>query len=460
MPRQYDALIIGSGTAGQTAAFALNREGFSVGLVEHSDRPGGTCAQTGCQAKKWFYEGMATVARSRHLAGIGITTAATASWRGLRDAKNCFTENVPSSTISGLKEAGIDFLDGRASFHDPQTVSVNGRSISARFIILATGARPMALPVDGAPAIITSDAFMELDRLPQQIIFIGGGFISFEFAHFTVRLGAPGTRCTILEAGSRALGPFDEEMVDLLQEASVADGIDIRCNAAVSDIATNGRRFTVSTEDGDAFEADLVVHGAGRTPNLDDLALDRADIGHSNSGIDVDRKMLTSNPHVYAIGDCAATVQLARVADAEAHVAAADVLRRVKGGDRPDDWTMDYGVVPSVLFTYPQYAMVGATEGQLKEADVAYRKSFGKQLAWPTYRRVGLKSAAFKLLAGEDGMLLGAHMISDSATGLIHACTLAMMNRIPVADLYRQCILTPYPSRESDITHMLKPLVP
>ena len=459
MPRKYDALVVGSGTAGQTAAFALNRQAISVALVEHSDRPGGTCSLTGCQAKKWFYEGVETVARSRHLAGIGITTPAAASWRDLRDAKNRFTENVPSETVAGLKEAGIDFLEGRAVFRDAQTMDVNGRSISARFIILATGARPMELPMDGFKDVITSDAFMELDRLPREIIFIGGGFVSFEFAHFAVRLGPDQNRCTILESGPRVLGPFDEEMVDLLEDASAADGIDVRSNAAVSSVEKKGRRFKVSTEDGQAFEADLVVHGAGRAPNLDDLALDRAEVEHSKGGIAVNRTMLTSNSHVYAVGDCAATVQLARVADAEAHVAAADVLRRLERDDASGYRAMDYDVVPSVLFTYPQYAMVGATERELQEGNVAYRKSFGKQLSWPTYRRVGLKSAAFKLLSGEDGRLLGAHVISDSATGLIHACTLALMNRIPVADFYRQCILTPYPSRESDITRMLKPLI-
>ena len=115
--------------------------------------------------------------------------------------------------------------------------------------------------------------------------------------------------------------------------------------------------------------------------------------------------------------------------------------------------------MPSVLFTYPQYGMVGATEEALKKKGVAYRKSFDQNLTWPTYRRVGMKSAAYKLLAGEDGQLLGAHVLSDNATGLINICTLAMLNHIPVDALYRQSVMTPYPSRESDIIYMLKPLI-
>jgi glutathione reductase (NADPH) len=145
------------------------------------------------------------------------------------------------------------------------------------------------------------------------------------------------------------------------------------------------------------------------------------------------------------------------VADAEAQVAAANIVSCLEGTQ--NEASMDYTAVPSVLFTYPQYGMVGTTEEALKERGVAYRKSFGKNLTWPTYKRVGLKSAAYKLLADEDGKLLGAHVLSDSATGLISTCTLAMVNRISVDDLYRQSTMTPYPSRESDIIYMLKPLI-
>ncbi|MDX2452754.1 NAD(P)/FAD-dependent oxidoreductase [Desulfosarcina sp.] len=457
MSKQYDALVIGSGTAGQTAAYELNRNGLTVGMVEHSQRPGGTCALSGCQAKKWFYEGVETVARSRHLSGIGITSAAVASWLELRDAKNRFTSQVPDNTVNGLKKAGIDLIWGRARFTDRHTISVDHQQLSARFIVLATGAVPMQLPIDGAQHMVTSSEFLELDRLPRRIIFIGGGFISFEFAHFAVRLGPTDTRCTILEAGPRPLGPFDGEMVGLLTEASAPEGIEILCDVKITAIEKTGDAFRVTTKDGRRFDADLVVHGAGRTPDLSDLDLEKAGIESTRRGITVNEEMVTSNAHVYAVGDCAATIQLARVADAEAQVAATGIVSR-HTGDRHES-SMDYTAVPSVLFTYPQYGMVGATEEALKEAGMVYKKSVGKNLTWPTYRRVGMKSAAYKVLADEKGTLLGAHVLSDNATGLINTCTLAMVNRIPVEALYRQSIMTPYPSRESDIIYMLKPLI-
>jgi glutathione reductase (NADPH) len=453
----YDAIIIGSGTAGQTAAYDLKAHGLKVGIVEHSDRPGGTCALSGCQAKKWFYEASESVARSRHLCGLGIQTPALASWSALRNEKNKFTARVPANTRDGLEKAGIDYIPGRARFTNPNTISVDRQQLSARHIIIATGAVPMPLPIDGARSIITSNEFMELDQLPRRIIFIGGGFISFEFAHFAVRLGDSDTRCTILEAGQHPLGPFDQQMVGLLTQASEKEGIEVRCNVTITGIEKTGGRFTVKTEDGSGFASDLVVHGAGRAPAVDDLDLDQAGVEYSRRGITVNAKMATTNPHVYAVGDCAATIQLARVADAEAHVAAADILGDISGAGA--EKAMDYTAVPSVLFTYPQYGMVGVTEDALKAEQVPYRKSYGDALNWPTYKRVGMRSAAYKLLADKDGRLLGAHVLSDNATGLIGIFTLGMVNRIAVEDLYQQCIMTPYPSRESDILYMLKPLL-
>ncbi|BBO83291.1 putative FAD-dependent pyridine nucleotide-disulphide oxidoreductase [Desulfosarcina ovata subsp. sediminis] len=457
MSKSYDVLIIGSGTAGQTAAYQLNDNGIRVGLVEQSPRPGGTCALSGCQAKKWFYEGAETVARSHHLNGMGITTPAVGSWKQLRDAKNRFTEKVPDRTIAGLKKAGIDFIRGRARFTDRQTLSVGDRTLTADAIVVATGATPMPLPIDGAELAIDSTAFLELDQLPARIVFIGGGFISFEFGHFAARLGPAATRCSILEAAPRPLGAFDGAMVDLLAAASAAEGIEIHTKVAISRIRKSGAGFTVLTGGDRRFDADLVVHGAGRVPDIETLDLDRAGIKASRRGIPVDARMTTSNPNVYAVGDCAATVQLARVADAEAHVAAQAIMARRKGQE--SETVMDYNTVPAVLFTYPQYAMVGKTEQALIDEGVTYGKSMATELGWPTYRRIGMRSAAYKVLISEDGMILGAHILSDNATGLINTFALAMRNRISVADLHRQSVMTPYPSRESDIIYMLSPLL-
>ena len=453
----FDVVVVGSGTAGQTAAYELRKNGLTVAVVEKSATPGGTCALAGCQAKKWFYEAAEIAAKATHLHGKGIASAPQTDWTGLVKEKNKFTAAVPGVTLSGFKDAGINAFTGAARFLDDHRLYVDGRVISARFFVIATGARPMALPIDGIENAITSDQFLELPTLPRRFVFIGGGFIAFEFAHFAARLGTGDSRKTvILEAAPSPLGPFDAEMVSLLVAASKAEGIDICTGVNITAVKRQGNAFEVLTADGLAYDADIVVNAAGRHADIEDLGLDLAGIDFSRRGITVNTKMQTTRPHIYAVGDCAATIQLARVADAEAMVAAESIVGKKNSGSWP---AMDYSAVPSVLFTYPQYGMVGATEETLKAEGISYRKSFGQHLTWPTYRRIGMTSAAYKILAGEDGTLLGAHILSDNATGIINTVRIAMLNQIPVETLYRQSMMSPYPSRESDMLYMLKPLI-
>lgn len=452
----YDVVIVGAGTAGQTAAYELSASGLTVAVVEKSDRPGGICALAGCQAKKWFYEVTETIARSRHLLGKGIAAAPEADWPAIMEQKKRFTDRVPEGTVKGFKKAGIDFLAGAAKFKDDRTLVVDGREIRLRFCILATGAAPMRLPITGAEHIATSDDFLDLKALPGRILFVGGGFISFEFAHFAARLGPQDRRVLILEVADRPLGPFDAEMVDLLVEASAVEGIGLLTGVKIQSIAKKGAGFVVATAADGVFEVDLVVNGAGRVPQLEGLELEAAGITHSRKGISVDPGMQTANPRVFAVGDCAASIQLARVADFEAHVAASNILAALGRGAAA---TIDYGAVPALLFTYPQYGMLGRTEAALKEEGISYRKSFGKHLGWPTYTRIGMAHAAYKILVGADKKILGAHILSDNASGLINTLGLAMRHDIPADEFYWQNIMSPYPSRESDLIYMLKPFL-
>ena len=452
----YDVVVVGSGTSGQTAAFQLKEKGVRVAVVEKADRPGGICALAGCQPKKWFYEATEVIARARHLEGKGIVAAPEGDWARVLEQKQRFTAGIPERTIKNFQEAGIDFVSGEAAFLDDETLSVNGNRIQARFFILAVGAKPMQLPIEGKEHVITSNDFLDLDGLPPSICFIGGGFISFEFAHFAARLGAAKQRLVILEVADRPLGPFDAEMVALLVEASEAEGIEVRSGVDIDIIEKHGNRFAVRTRQGDSFESDLVVNGAGRVPDLDTLRLHTAGIEYSKRGINVDETLRTSNRRIFAIGDCVETIQLARVADKEAHVAAENILAELGLGQKS---TMDYGAVPAILFTYPQLGMVGQTEDSLKKDGQTYHKSFAKNLSWPTYKRVGLKHAAYKILTDANHKILGAPILSDQASGLINTIKQAMLNRTTVDALYQQTMVSPYPTRESDLSYMLKPLL-
>jgi glutathione reductase (NADPH) len=452
----YDVVVVGSGTSGQTAAFRLKEKGLNVAVIEKADRPGGICALAGCQPKKWFYEATEAVARARHLEGKGIVSAPEGDWAQVLEQKQQFTSGIPEGTIKNLQEAGINFVSGEANFLNNETLSVYRKQIQAKFFILATGAKPMQLPIEGREHVITSNNFLDLNALPPSICFIGGGFISFEFAHFAARLGPAKRRLVILEVADKPLGTFDAEMVELLVEASQAEGIEVMCGVKINAIEKLDKGFLIHTTGDDSFETDLVVNGAGRVPDLDTLELNAAGIEHSERGIIVDQSLRTSNRRVFAVGDCAATIQLARVADKEAHVATENILAEFDLGQKS---TMDYAAVPAILFTYPQLGMVGQTEESLKQDGQTYHKSFAKNLSWPTYKRVGLKHAAYKILTNANNKILGAHFLSDQSSGTINTIKQAMLNETTVDELYQQTIVSPYPTRESDLSYMLKPML-
>jgi len=453
---QYDVVIVGSGTAGQTAAYHLNENGLKVAVVENSEHPGGTCALYGCQAKKWFYEATEIIAKSGHLKGKGIARPPEGQWPAILKEKNRFTSRIPEGTVKDLKADGIDFLPGTAKFKDARSLEVDGHRVAAAFFLLATGARPGHLPFEGSRHLITSKDFLDLRDLPPRIVFVGGGFIAFEFAHFAARIGPNKGNIAILEVAERPLGSFDPEMVGLLVAASREEGIDVRTRVNIESIKKSTKGFSITIESGTSLEADLVVHGAGRAPNIETLNLGAAGIEFTDKGIVVDKGMLTTNDRIFAVGDCAATIQLARVADYEAHVAAKNILARLR---QTEPARIDYRAVPALLFTYPQYGMVGKTEKALREEGIDYRKSFGKNLSWPSFTRIGLTHAAYKILVGADNEILGAHILSDNASGLINTLKQAMLYNIPADQLFWQSIMSPYPTRESDLTYMLEPFL-
>lgn len=456
MSTEYDmdVLIVGAGTAAQTAAYDLIAEGYDVTVVEKSNAPGGVCALHGCQAKKYFYELTELMAKSKHLLGAGVESVPQISWFQTLQAKNQFTSAVPENTVQNLKGNGIQYLQGSAIFVDDERIQIGDKIYHPRFIVLASGAKPMDLPINGADLLKSSNYFLDMVQLAKKIVFVGGGFISFEFAHFAARLGAEDV--TILEVMDRPLGPFDEDMVQQLVIASAAEGIRVKTGIKIEKIVQNGADYTVLLGSGEQLSADLVVHGAGRIADIEDLNLSVANIQTNGRGIEVDGQMQTSNNKVYAIGDCAATLQLARVADMEGHKAAASIVAQ-DSSEQVE--TMEYGMVPAVLFTYPQLAMVGKTEEELVQDGLKYWKSSDKDLSWPTYKRIGMKHAAYKILVDNDSKFLGAHFISDNATGLVNCLKQAMLDGMTVQELYQANIMSPYPSRESDLIYMLEPLL-
>jgi glutathione reductase (NADPH) len=253
-------------------------------------------------------------------------------------------------------KAGIKTFHGRAQFGDRTDVNVGDDVLEGRHVVVATGAMPRKLGIPGEEYVTTSEQFLELEKLPRRIVFIGGGYISFEFAHVAARAGA---EVTILHRGERPLEGFDPDLVEQLVAKTKRLGAKVEVGAEVAAIAKSDDKLTVhcSTESKQQpCEADLIVHGAGRAPEIDDLNLAGAGVQADERGVHVNEFLQSiSNSSVCAAGDAAATdlPKLTPVAGYEGRIVASNLL---KGNHR----RVDPIAIPTVVFTIPPLAVSGA----------------------------------------------------------------------------------------------------
>ncbi|MGR3435085.1 MAG: FAD-dependent oxidoreductase, partial [Shimia sp.] len=213
MTKTYDLVVLGVGMAGLTAANRCAREGWSVAVVDPLPY-GGTCALRGCDPKKMLRRGAEVVEAARMMAGLGLREGdLTIDWAELMAHKRSFTDAVPGKIEGGLDDKGVATLQGPARFTGERTLDVDGRAIEAGHVLIATGQRPRDLGVPGAELAADSTDFLELDELPRRILFVGGGYVSMEFAHIAARAGA---QVTVADRGERPLKFFDPDLVDAL----------------------------------------------------------------------------------------------------------------------------------------------------------------------------------------------------------------------------------------------------
>lgn len=448
MTTHYDTLVIGTGTAGYTAAYRLAAAGQRVAVADRQAY-GGTCALRGCQPKKYLVAAAEALERAEALVDRGIAAAPRLVWADLQRAKRQFTDPVPDETRAGFEAAGIATLDGNAAFVAEDTLQVAENRFTADHFLIATGAVPRALTIPGAELLLTSDRFLELPRLPERILFVGGGYISFEFAHVAARAGAA---VTILHRNDRPLAPFDIDMVAALLTATAAAGIRVVLNAADIHIQAEGggRRVAwIGDAGSESCVVDAAFHGAGRLAAVDGLNPQTGGIAVSTGGVIVKNTLQSvSNPRVYAVGDAADTpYELAPVADREAEVAARNILHA-------DGVTLAGAVVPSVVFTLPPLAAVGLTEAAACAQGAAMDVRQGSAAHWPSSRRIGQQHASYKVLLDPDsGSILGAHLLGHAAGEMINIFALAMQQQITAAQL--KAMLWAYPTHVSDIKYML-----
>ena len=450
MTNRYDLMVIGAGMAGVAAANKCAAAGWRVAIVDALPY-GGTCALRGCDPKKILRRGAEIIDSARLMRGKGIDDAdLSINWTDLIKHKHGFTDPIPSKTEDGLSGSGVDTLHGQARFTGANTIAIDDTSYEAAHFLIAAGARPRPLDFPGYEHLVDSTGFMDLPELPERILFVGGGFISFEFAHIAARAGsAP----VILDRGPRPLKAFDPDLVELLISRGADAGIDVWRSTTVTAIEKSKTGFEVSVERSDrpeTVEFDLVVHGAGRIPDLAGLDLDAAGVEWDENGVRVAAHLQsTSNPTVYAAGDAANSpgMPLTPVAVFEGKVAASNMLKATTT-------VPDYAGVPTAVFTIPELTRVGMLEQDARDqgidVDVRYRDTSD----WYSNYRIGETTAATKILIDRSSdRILGAHLLGPEYGELINFLGLAMKLELTTRQL--KSMTAAYPTIGSDLGSLL-----
>jgi glutathione reductase (NADPH) len=477
----FDLIVIGTGTAASTTAHECSSAGWKVAIVD-SLSFGGTCALRGCEPKKVLVEAAKVVDSTQRHQNNGVSgyDKVHIKWSELMHFKRTFTEPFPKHREEGYKKAGIVPFHGHARFIGSNAVKVEGEEekdnnniksntvLKGKKILVATGAKPMQLNIPGSANIITtSDKFLEFgeDHLPNRIVFVGGGYISFEFAHIAARAGA---KVTILHRGKHPLEHFDPDLVNMLVQRSRDIGIDILLQSTVEKIDKSSddssyvlqysNRSIVSDNNNhnqnkatSRIDCDMVVHGAGRIPNVEGLDLAVAGIEHTMQGIRVNEYLQSvSNSSIYAAGDVAASggLPLTPVATYEGTLAATNLI---KGNILKSN----YIGLPSVVFTIPPLASVGMQEKEAKEAGLKFRVKHENTASWASSRRVGETCSGFKVLIEEDSnKILGAHILGPHAEEVINIFSMAIRLGLSAKEL-GDPLLYSYPTNSSDVVYML-----
>lgn len=448
MTRTYDLVVLGTGTAANGVATRVRAANRSVAVIDF--RPfGGTCALRGCDPKKMLVGGAAAFDHARRMHGKGIAGDIRIDWPELMTFKRGFTDPVPAANEHRYAAKGIDAFHGRARFTGRNTLAIDGETLQAAQVLIAAGAEPVRLGIEGEEHLVSNEEFLSLPEIPRRIVLVGGGYIAAEFSHIAARAGAT---VTILQRGERMLKNFEPELVGWSMKAFDALGIDVRTATTVRSIEKLGRSYCVHAASGGqsvSVDADLVVHAGGRAPALDSLDLRAAGIESERGRLKLNAFLQSvSNPAVYAAGDAAqAGPPLTPVAGHDAEVVAANLL---EGNHRKPDYT----AVPSVVFTIPPLASVGFSEAQARRQGLHFRMKCEQVADWFTARQAAEATYGFKVLVEEPtGRILGAHLVGPHADEVINIFALAIRHALTAEDL--KATMFSYPSATSDVGYML-----
>ena len=428
MSETYDLVIIGAGSAGLTAAGLAVQLGARVALVE-KHRIGGDCTWTGCVPSKTLLKAAKVAHEMRTADHFGLTAVEPKVdlKSVMAHVRDVVAEVYREESPDALRADGIDVFLGAARFLDPHTLAAGAATLTARHVLIATGAHPFIPPITGLEGVdyLTYESIWDLDVLPRHLLVVGAGPIGCEMAQAFRRLGA---KVTLLASRDRILPRDDPAASRVLGQVFEAEGINVLYNTR-AELAWQDEKDVHLGASGAGVVGDALLVVTGRRPNVMGLDLENAGVAYSAAGIQADDSLRTSQRHIYAAGDCIGGYQFTHYAGWQAAMAVRNALLPGASKGVTD-------LVPWTTFTDPEVAHVGLTEDQARE-------KYGDGVMtceWPMARvdraRAEGDTAGFiKLVHKKDGTLLGTTIVARRAGEMIHEWIVALHQGIKVGDL-------------------------
>lgn len=436
---KYDVTIIGSGPGGYVAAIRCAQLGLKTALIEKYDRLGGTCLNVGCIPSKALLDSSEhyhNAEKNFKTHGINLSNLQV-DLATMIERKN----GVVKQTVDGISflmnKNKVDVFHGHGSFIDKNTIAVKGaedKTISTDKVIIATGSKPASLPfitID-KERIITSTEALNIKELPKKMVVIGGGIIGCELGSVYARLG---TEVTIIEYLDRIIPGMDTDVAKELLKVMKKSGIKFQLGSKVKEVTRNGDTVTVKADDKKGkevvFDAEYCLVAVGRKPYTDGLGLENAGLNTDERGrIEVNESLRTIVDNIYAIGDVVKGAMLAHKAEEEGVFVAETIV-----GQKPH---INYNLIPSVVYTWPEGACVGYTEEQLKEKGIEYKKGSFPFRASGRARASMDTDGMVKVLADKStDEILGVHMLGPRCADMIAEAVVAMEYRASAEDVAR-----------------------
>ncbi|MCK8817729.1 dihydrolipoyl dehydrogenase [Natroniella sulfidigena] len=429
--KEYQIAIIGGGPGGYVAAIKAVQLGANVCLIE-KEQLGGTCLNWGCIPTKALTASCDVVRNIKNARRFGVkVNDFEIDWTNISRNKDRSVRQLVKGVEYLMEKNQIDLISGTASFKDKDLLQVEQEDetveVKAENVIIATGSKPLTLDpfnYDGEK-IVTSKELLALEELPESLLIVGAGVIGTEFASIFATLGV---KVTVVDVMSRLLPMEDQEISANLARAFRRARIDVQTEKEISQIERTEAGIIATLADGEELEADLALLAIGRVPYAEGLNLDAIGLELEDGAIKVDQYLETEVDGVYAIGDVTDEIQLAHVASKQGMVAVENIL-----GDKKE---MDYSVVPNTIFTHPEVASVGMTEKEAKEQGIEVEigkfdfKGNGKAVT------LNETQGLVKIVAdGEDGTIVGGHIVGPHASDLIHELALALQQELTVEEV-------------------------